>query len=247
MIHSQQVAQNFSRASEQYDRHATLQAAWRGVVLEEARARFPASSRVLDVGCGTGAFAAAAPAGWQVQGVDLAEGMCRLSHAIQANAQALPLADGCMDGIVSSLCLQWVDDTAAALREMLRVTRPGGHAILMTLGARTLQELRHFHAWRLLPMHPLAHYVAAAEAAGWQVMAAQASVQVYAYANLATLLRSFRDIGAQAAFAERAKPLSPSHYQQLSLAYAVQFPHPEGGVAASWEPLLLVLRKTGQA
>lgn len=243
MIRPQAVADNFSRASARYDRHATLQAHWRTQVLEEATGIFPPSARVLDIGCGTGAFAAAAPAGWRVSGIDLAYGMCQQSGAIQADAQALPIASNSMDGVVSSLCLQWVENTPQAMREIHRVLRVGGHAVLMTLGQRTLHELRALGAWRLLPMQALAHYVDAADSAGLEVMAAQATVEIHAYPNLAGLLRSFRAIGAQAAFAQRAQALTPSHYQQLSLAYQVAHAHPDGGVAASWEPLLLVLRK----
>jgi SAM-dependent methyltransferase len=43
-----------------------------------------------------------------------------------ADAQALPLAGACVDAVVSGLVLNFVPDPGRAVREALRVTRPGG-------------------------------------------------------------------------------------------------------------------------
>jgi ubiquinone/menaquinone biosynthesis C-methylase UbiE len=93
--------------------------------------------RWLDVGCGTGALCSAilercAPSA--LTGVDpsagfLATARSRLPDHVelrQAPAAALPLADAAVDVTVSALVLNFVPDAAAALREMVRVTVPGG-------------------------------------------------------------------------------------------------------------------------
>ncbi len=245
MIRTQAVQQNFSRASARYDAHAHLQHAWRRQVMDEARALFIQHACVLDIGCGTGGFASDAPDAWRVHGIDLAWGMCQQAGAIQADAQALPIASNSMDGVVSSLCLQWIDGLAVALQEIHRVLRPGAHAVLMTLGQETLQELRALSSLRLLPMKRLADYVDAAEEARLQVMTAQTTIEFHPYENVQTLLRSFRAIGAQAAFGDKAAPITPSVYSALSKQYRETYPHPEGGIGASWQPLLLILRKIG--
>ena len=97
----------------------------------------PPARRWLDVGCGTGALAETilarcAPA--SVAGVDPSDGFLATARARlpatvalhHAPAQALPLADASVDATVASLVLNFVPDSAAALREMARVTAPGG-------------------------------------------------------------------------------------------------------------------------
>jgi SAM-dependent methyltransferase len=92
----------------------------------------------LDVGCGTGALAqavldAARPA--SVTALDPSAGFVAHARAamagprarfLVADARRLPLADAGVDAAVSGLVLNFVPDPAAAVRELARVTRPGG-------------------------------------------------------------------------------------------------------------------------
>jgi SAM-dependent methyltransferase len=104
---------------------------------------------ILDVGCGTGAATRAAaravgPAG-HVVGVDLNSGMLEVARTfdpldgldpedaepaaiewLEANAMAMPLADGSFDAAVASQVLQFVPEVDAVVREIRRVLRPGG-------------------------------------------------------------------------------------------------------------------------
>jgi len=91
---------------------------------------------VVDVGCGTGALSAAVVAASpsaEVVGVDPSPAFVDLARTFVpsarfevGDAQALPLADDSVDVAVSSLVLNFVPDHRQALREMQRVTRPGG-------------------------------------------------------------------------------------------------------------------------
>jgi malonyl-CoA O-methyltransferase len=251
MIRPQAVQRNFDRASAAYDQHAPLQLQWRQQLLEAARDYFPAQAHVLDIGAGTGGMAASAPEGWRVISLDLAYGMCRQARvhgaSVQADATALPLASGSVAGVLSSLCLQWVEDLGAAFSEMHRVLAPGGHVAIMSLGPQTLQELRAFDAFRLLPMRPLAAYAQAAEDAGFELLMAQARSETHDYASMGALLRSFKAIGAQAAFHARPTPLGPAAYSAMAKTYAARHPSAQGGITASWQPLMLVARKRAQA
>jgi SAM-dependent methyltransferase len=93
--------------------------------------------RVLDVGSGTGALAAAATAieSVRVTGIEPSPAYTRYAreHASGdrvrfevGDALALPFPDDAFDRTLSMLVLNFVPDRAAALQQMIRVTRPGG-------------------------------------------------------------------------------------------------------------------------
>ncbi|HEU4324132.1 MAG TPA: class I SAM-dependent methyltransferase [Roseiflexaceae bacterium] len=102
----------------------------------------PSGQLWADVGCGTGALAAGilATAGPQaIFAADRSAGFLAFARdAIPdpraffavADACALPWTSGQCDITVSGLMLNFVPDAAAALREMARVTRPGGRIAL---------------------------------------------------------------------------------------------------------------------
>ena len=93
--------------------------------------------RVLDVACGTGVLAREAairvgPAG-RVAGVDPGRGMLAVAGELapnvewqEATAESLPYADRSFDAIVSQFGLMFFSDRSQALREMIRVLKPGG-------------------------------------------------------------------------------------------------------------------------
>jgi SAM-dependent methyltransferase len=107
---------------------------------------------VADVGCGNGAYLAelagrghAGP----VLGLDLSPGMLRAAHdrapgagLAAADAAALPLPDGAADVALAMHMLYHVPEPAAAVRELRRVTRPGGRVLVVLNGDDHLRELR---------------------------------------------------------------------------------------------------------
>jgi SAM-dependent methyltransferase len=86
---------------------------------------------LIDVGCGTGSYAAAlAEHGWEVTGVDVSEDMLRRARekgaqVVQADVTSLPFEDSCFDAAVSTFTHTDMDDFAAVVREVVRVLRPG--------------------------------------------------------------------------------------------------------------------------
>ena len=91
-------------------------------------------SRVLDVCTGHGVLAAAAvKRGAIVCGIDIGEAVVAAARRNapaaefrQADAEALPFADNDFDAVVCGYGVIHVPDPERALREMLRVVRPGG-------------------------------------------------------------------------------------------------------------------------
>lgn len=97
--------------------------------LKEAR-------RVLEVGCGTGAILAETDTLASLHGLDLSRAALTEAriHAprvslVCANACSLPYADFAFDIVFCHFLLLWVGDPLQAVREMARVTRPGGHVL----------------------------------------------------------------------------------------------------------------------
>lgn len=67
----------------------------------------------------------------------LAAGVARHVPKVAADATRLPFADSAFDAVTISFGLRNVVDTAAALREMARVTRPGGRLVVCEFSTPT--------------------------------------------------------------------------------------------------------------
>ena len=98
---------------------------------------------VLDVGCGSGFFSReAARRGAKVTSLDIAMQLLEQtrrkvqSERVNADACALPFTDGAFDLVISSECIEHTLDPRLALREIHRVTRPGGR-LLVTVPNQT--------------------------------------------------------------------------------------------------------------
>jgi len=99
--------------------------------------------RVLEIGCGLGTDGARfARAGAHYAGVDLTEAAVSLARRRfeleglagefrVADAEALQFADESFDIVYSHGVLHHTPDTGAAVKEILRVLKPGGRAIVM--------------------------------------------------------------------------------------------------------------------
>jgi SAM-dependent methyltransferase len=96
--------------------------------------------RILDVGCGTGTMLGYLASYGKAQGVDIDEeaiGYCRERGLVDVSlgeAADLPFDDGTFDLVTALDVIEHLDDDAAALGELRRVLRPGGH-LLVTVPA----------------------------------------------------------------------------------------------------------------
>lgn len=105
---------------------------------------------ILDLGSGTGILALTALQRWpvaRVVAVDTSSRMLAIAanaagqrsagalsrlRTVTASADRIPIGDASVDAAVSSFMIQLVPNRAAALREVLRVLRPGGHFACVT-------------------------------------------------------------------------------------------------------------------
>jgi ubiquinone/menaquinone biosynthesis C-methylase UbiE len=98
-------------------------------------------TRVLDVGCGTGHYAAALRAltGCQMSGVDpspamlaKARGATSWAALVQGRAEQLPFPDGAFDVVMSTDVIHHIGNREGYFREAARVLRPGGRVVTVT-------------------------------------------------------------------------------------------------------------------
>ncbi|WP_412738788.1 demethylmenaquinone methyltransferase [Krasilnikovia sp. MM14-A1259] len=136
-----EVAEMFDGVAERYDLTNTILSfgqdrGWRRAT--RAALGLRPGERVLDVGAGTGVSTEEmARSGAYAVGADLSVGMLAAGHRsrpqvplVAGDALALPFPDGVFDAVTISFALRNVVDTVGALRELARVTRPGGRLVV---------------------------------------------------------------------------------------------------------------------
>jgi len=121
------------------------------------RLQLQPGERVLDIACGTGAFSVAAGQrvrpGGRVQAVDLSEGMLARAQANASrmeldnidfhkmDADALDFSPGSFDAIGCSFGLFFLGDMDAALRNWLRLLKPGGRLMFTSFAPSAMQPM----------------------------------------------------------------------------------------------------------
>ena len=130
---------------------------------------------VLDVACGTGDFSLeiarrcvrrSLPCA--ITGLDLSEGMLAVMRekvaraglaegasakgassvtisALQGNSEAMPFADGTFDCVTIAFGIRNFEHREQALREILRVLKPGGRLVILELSVPAMPVLRWFY------------------------------------------------------------------------------------------------------
>jgi demethylmenaquinone methyltransferase / 2-methoxy-6-polyprenyl-1,4-benzoquinol methylase len=143
---AQYVQNMFARIAGRYDLMNRLMTAgqdirWRRYVIQQAR--LPENGRLLDIATGTGDIALEGlqqVSGLQAVGGDFTIEMMQAGkqiprrQAIQwvgADTLALPFADDTFDAVTSGFLMRNVIDVAGAFREQMRVTRSGGHVVVL--------------------------------------------------------------------------------------------------------------------
>lgn len=121
----------------------------------------PPDQVVADLGCGTGALAAElSPYVRRVIGIDNSAAMLKTAERrtaglenvqiLRGDLHAIPLEDGMCDAAMLLLVLTYVPNPTAVLREMSRIIRPGGRAVVVDLLPHDRDDFRrqlnHLHS-----------------------------------------------------------------------------------------------------
>lgn len=144
------VAAMFDTVATRYDLMNSLMTLgvverWRKDVVEAIDPK--PGMRILDLAAGTGASSAPLAAlGAKVFPTDMSLGMLRVGkqklptlNFIAGDALALPYADDSFDVVTISYGLRNIEDTVGGLKELLRVTKPGGQVVIAEFSTPTNQ------------------------------------------------------------------------------------------------------------
>lgn len=124
-------------------------------------ARLPHEGQILEVGCGTGGLLVPAlRSGRSIEGVDIASRWLVVARRrltdrglsgtlVAASAERLPWGDAQFDAVVADSLIEHLDDPKQALREWVRVLKPGGRLIIWSPNRWTLTTDPHVGLWGL--------------------------------------------------------------------------------------------------
>lgn len=168
----------------------------------------------------------------------LLPGALRQMH-VCADIERLPFKNSSVDLIWSSLALQWASEPEAAFRELHRALAPQGLLLFATFGPDTLKELRQAfaqvdggsHVSRFLDMHDIGDMLVHA---GFQHPVMEMEMLTLTYADLKSLMRDLKGIGAHNAAADRARGLmGKAAWRKLEQGYEAF--RREGRLPATYE------------
>jgi demethylmenaquinone methyltransferase/2-methoxy-6-polyprenyl-1,4-benzoquinol methylase len=153
--------------------------------------------RILDLAAGTGTSSEPFDrAGATVVPTDLSLGMLAVGKQrrqalsfVAGDALRLPYVDGAFDAVTISFGLRNVEDTAGALRELRRVTRPGGTLVVCEFSTPTWRPFRALYSDYLVAALPRIASVVSSNPAAYQYLAE--SIQAWPdQAALATVIEA---------------------------------------------------------
>ncbi|HET9269877.1 MAG TPA: class I SAM-dependent methyltransferase [Vicinamibacterales bacterium] len=162
-----------------------------------------AHARILDVGCGTGYNLGLLARHGASFGLDLNERGLSLARDIgrplvRADTARLPFADGIFDLVTSFDMMQCIPTDREAVREMARVLKPGGVAVI-SMAALEILHGDHSEVWQEYRRYNRASARALAEQAGLRpervtFMFAVLFPLLLVSRGLQRLTRRFRDV-----------------------------------------------------
>ena len=228
LLHKHKVAKGFDSAAIHYNEQAKIQheiADYGLTRLEKMSAGM--AMNMLDIGCGTAlSYERLRGIAKHVSGVDISLKMLHQalvnSHfdhspcftGINGDAESLPFKSSSFDTIFSSMALQWCESPETALREIHRVLKPKGKALLCILSGESFESLQN--GWlhlgmqsRINSFHSTQDWTKASEGLNWSLNMHTRSFTSY-HRSVLDMLRSIKNIGADTKISIANN--KPNHY-----------------------------------
>lgn len=217
--------------------------------LSVVQRRFP---RVLDLGAHHGVVGrrvAAVPGVETVISLESAAGLLAqcAEPRVLADEEALPLAPGSLDLVVSAHALHVVNDLPGVLIQIRRALKPDGLFIASFPGGRTLEELRS--AWlvaesellggaspRVAPFADVRECGTLLQRAGFALPVADSETLTVTYASPFALMAEIKAMGMSNMLSERSRvPVTRALVARAAEIYSERYGLPGGRVRATFE------------
>ena len=207
------------------------------------------------MGCGTGAMSRLLRQHYQhaeVVAADLALGMVRKACeqpatpgkplGVCTDAARLPFQTRGFDLLLSNLMLQWCNDLPAVFGEFARVLKPDALLSFSTFGPATLREMRA--SWREVDGFPhVSRFLGtddlenALRRAGFHSLDVRVETMIIRYAEVGSLLRELKGIGAANTAIDRHHGLTGKGRMQRFLKAYETHRLADGGYPATYEAI----------
>ncbi len=245
------IAQSFNRVASKYEQYDQLQQTIGELLLERLQWLKVQPSSILDVGSGTGRLTHTIAIQYQtaqIYAIDIALQMAKqtrkklpLQHSvICGDATQLPLADSCIDLIISNLMLQWCQHPEIVFAEFARVLKPQGTLFFSTFGPGTLKELRHSwmqvddnaHVNDFIEMHDLGDILLQV---GLRDPVVDREYFENQYETVQSLMKYLKNIGAQFIIKDKALGLTGKNKFKAMIAAYENYRTAENQLPATFE------------
>jgi len=257
-----QVRRHFDAHAVDYDRYAVVQKRVVNRLVALSSPLLSTAGTVLEIGTGTGMLARQLQQPGRTLVIsDLAHGMTRHARqnldrpgAVDADAAALPFAGASFTAVASSSVYQWIEDLAGAFTEVARVLQPGGWFAFALFGESSLWELKRSHRQALhdcglqrsshaQEFPGLEEVSDALLKAGFDGRELFAEEEVDLHADVPSLLRALKKIGAGNASRHRPPGLAPRRVMQRMMAIYKEEHGVAGGIPSTYEVIYGAVRK----
>ena len=231
------IIRSFDQAAAHYEKYAVLQQTVAGRLLERLDLIKINPGWIVDMGAGTGMTARTLEKKYksaQVLQIDISGSMLRHSrtlkrkffsrqHYTRADMEKVPVGDGTVDLVFSSLTYQWCNDLDRVFSESCRMLTANGPLVFAMLGPDTLKELRI--SWAAVDddihVNDFMHDVGdALFRSGFQGIVMDVENITLEYPDCVQLMRDLKQVGAQNVNTSRQKSLTGiNRMQQMITAY----------------------------
>lgn len=161
----------------------------------------------------------------------------------------LPLGSQTMNGLISSLCVQWSDNLTQVFHEAHRVLKPKGWFLLATLGPKTLYELadswrqadsNYVHVNSFLSHADVLDY---ATQAGFYMQDFVSEKRIMKYKHVIDLMRELKALGAHNVNTGSNRGLTGRKTLRTLTKSYEQFRGGDGLLPATYDVIYLLLEK----